>query len=184
MEADRAGFTLLEVITVLAIIAILSATAAIGLAGRMALARADTAENHLYRTLVFARQSAVLRGIPVIFCALADGSCIARGGREMAALAAGPGGGQGVVLQRVGLADTKAWLEFRGALGAPQLRFAPDGTVAGAGSWIYCPGNRRKTLRRRVVVNQAGRIYPAGDRDGDGQKDGTEGEAFCRQVPP
>ncbi len=180
---DKGGYTLLEMVIALAIVSVLSAAATAALAGRIALARAEADENRLYRTLAFARQSAILYGIPVLFCSLAeDGSCVTKGGREAAVLAAGPKDGQEILLLRAKLADTKAWLEYRGAFGREQLRFAPDGTAAEAGSWIYCPGNGRASLRRRVVVNQTGRIYPAGDRDDNGQRDGTEGKGTCRPI--
>ena len=184
MKIKKSGYTLLETIAVLAIIAILVTAATAAVAQRLALARADADENRLYRMLLFARQSAVLRGTAVIFCGRVHNSCISRGGRETAVLSTGADGAAESLLQGARLADTEAWLEFRGAFGAGQLRFAPDGAASGAGSWIYCPGSGREALRRRVVVNPAGRIYPAGDRDGDGRKDGTQGADLCRPSAP
>ena len=73
------GFTLVELMVVVAIAAILALMAAPSFTETINRTRRKTYANQLYEDLAFARSEAIKRGVPVTVCPSTDGeSCVAR----------------------------------------------------------------------------------------------------------
>lgn len=71
------GFTLWELLIVLAIVAVLAALAAPGFAAVAREARMSSAANQLLGALHFARSEAILRGVPTVVCLTGpSGECL------------------------------------------------------------------------------------------------------------
>jgi type IV fimbrial biogenesis protein FimT len=71
------GFTVIELMVVIAIIAILAAAAAPNMGQFLAAKRAEDAARRIGNDLAFARSEAVKRNAPVLLCATASGTCAA-----------------------------------------------------------------------------------------------------------
>ena len=73
------GFTLVELMVVLAIAAILALIAAPAFTETINIARRKTYANQLFEDLTLARNEAIKRGVPVTVCPSTDGeNCVAR----------------------------------------------------------------------------------------------------------
>jgi len=78
-----AGFTLIEVLVVLALVSILMSLAAPSLAAMVNSMRLTVAVNSLFSSLMLARSEAIKRGARVVVCKSASGTaCITTGGWE------------------------------------------------------------------------------------------------------
>jgi type IV fimbrial biogenesis protein FimT len=176
------GFTLVELLAVLAIAGVLLALAFPALESRAPQERATAALNQLIGAIAFARSAAVLHGAPVTFCPGTAGACLGRdqwhrgalvfrdrnrnGSREPdeTLLSALPGLHQGARVY---------WRAFRSR---SYLRFLPAGyTEWQNGHFLYCPASGDPTLARMLILNAQGRTRVAGDTDGDGIAEDARG---------
>ncbi len=74
---QRSGFTVVELMVVVAIIAVLAAAAAPNMGQFLAAKRAEDAARRIANDLTFARSEAVKRNAPVLLCANVSGTCAA-----------------------------------------------------------------------------------------------------------
>jgi len=152
---DRhAGMTLLELLTVIALVAILAGLAAPALDQVVLNARRTAAMESLLRAAWFARTEALRRGRPVIVCASAGGaSCVAEpnawSGGWLVAAADEPT----VALRRgAGATDRRA----RIIANRSAFSFEPHDRRSTNGTLAWCDG-RGAAAARAVVIAPTGR---------------------------
>ncbi len=182
MDWKPLGFTLLDLLTALAIAAVLMSYAVIYLPDWVSSHRANTSLSVLRTAVNLARHAAVRNATAVTLCPRGDDRCGHRnawhagilifrdensdrqvnGDDQIYAQLPGPDNG------------TITWRSFRNR---SVLRFTSSGlTDWQNGHFQYCPANDDPRWARRIVVNAAGRIYPSHDRDGDGIHEDRLGE--------
>jgi len=170
MPHRAAGFTLIELVTTTAVLALLAGVALSPMQALLERQRASAATSSLISHMQLARLSAVERNRRTVLCPSSDG----------ATCAAGTDWSQGWLLfvdedgnrrpdtddeiLRVDLAPTSRHLRIASSAGRQQLRYLPDGTSAGANLTLsICSPDG--VLLAKVVVNNAGR--PRSERPTD-----------------
>lgn len=140
-RSNALGFTIIEMMVVVAIVSVLASLAAPNLSQFLVARQAEDVARHVSEDMAFGRSEAVKRNAPVLFCARASGPCTAaqatgdwaQGWRVCYDLDADGS------CDATGLTDpnpmrtrsaTAANLQFTGPLNG--LRFNPDGTVTSA----------------------------------------------------
>lgn len=140
-RSNALGFTIIEMMVVVAIVTVLASVAAPNLSQLLAARQAEDVARHVSEDVAFGRSEAVKRNAPVLFCARSSGAC-----------AAAPATGDWAQGWRVcydlnadgscdatGASDpnpmrsrsaTATNLQFTGPLSG--LRFNPDGTITSA----------------------------------------------------
>lgn len=157
-----AGFTLVELLAALALLAILAGMAAPSLRELAARHRLATAANQFVASFQQARMHALANQLPTELCpAVQEHAC--SGGLDWSAgwLAwqdddrnrrLDPGE---PVLARVD--PLPAGLTARSSVGRPQLRYRPDGSASGSNLTVTLCDHRLPGQGRAVVVNNGGR---------------------------
>ena len=163
------GFTLLELIVVLAIGSVLMSVTVPALTGMLNTQRATSTVNAFFVSLNLARSEAIKRNGRAVMCKTADGvSCTSSGGWEQgwmvfhdannnAALDAGE-----VVIQRQGPASRGMRLTGNSSV-ANYVSFSPSGTAKltsgafQAGTFTLCAAYTSSTDVRQIVLSGTGR---------------------------
>ncbi len=176
----RGGFSLIEVLLVLALAAILLLLAVPGMRSVIAVVRLDAAIADFSGALALARSEAIRRGMRVSLRNLG-------GSRNW-----GAGWQMFVDADSDGLLDVgETVLRRQAVLSAPLtlygnanytnfLAFKADGTVNQVGTFILCHdgvlAEEGQSRSRALIVSWAGRVRLGQDSDGDGipEKDGEE----------
>lgn len=162
MHRKDAGFTLVEVVVVLAVAAILAAIAIPSLPGLIERQRVSSAVTSLTTHMALARMAAITHRRPAILCPSTTGtSCDPAGDWSNGWMLfldndnnRRPGDTDDLL--RVDLEPRSRHLTLPGTRGRPQLRYLPDGRSAGTNLTInIC--NRKGELLGAVIVNNAGR---------------------------
>ena len=164
----QSGFTVAELLAVLAIAAVLIGMASPSLATLVSRSRADATVEQMVGAIRFARYVAVVRGERAVLCPGMGPGCGARNSWHTGASVTADGT---VLLALPPLEDGYAVAWNRNGAG---LTFRPNGSVTQAGSFTVCPPDADPRLARRIVINQQGRMYHERDRDGDGVFDGVD----------
>lgn len=171
MPSEQTGFTLLEAVTTVAVLAILLATALPSLARLVEYQRASAAIGSLVAHMSLARMAAISHRRPTILCPSSSGTSCDTGsdwsGGWMLFIDSNrnrrPDPGDEVL--RVDLDPTSRTLRLPGTSGRPFLRYLPDGRSAGSNLTISLCNNKDEKLGS-VIVNNAGR--PRSERAGPG----------------
>jgi len=163
------GFTLIELVAVLAIVAILVGVAAPAMTATMKSVQLSSASNDLFGSLLVARSEAIKRSGRVVVCTSADGiSCTAAGGWEQGWIVFHDsnndgmhGGGEPVIQHVQALA-----LELRvtGNLNvAHYVSYAPTGAsrlLGGgfqSGTLTLCRQSEGAGEARQIIISSSGR---------------------------
>ena len=140
-RSNALGFTIIELMVVVALVGVLASVAAPNLSRFLATRQAEDVARHVSEDMAFGRSEAVKRNAPVLLCAGASGACRAtqatgdwaQGWRVCYDLDADGN------CDETGLSDpnpmrtrsaTTTNLQFTGPLS--RLRFNPDGTITSA----------------------------------------------------
>jgi len=162
MKQEARGFTLIELMTTLAVLVITLTVGVPAFAGLQQRVRATNAHHLLTSSLAIARLSAVKRGEAVSVCPSKDGlSCedepIWDGG-WIVFLDPGRTGqptSPNAVLQRID--GIGASLALRSTKGRTRVRFTPNGWAYGSNLSIRLCSRESAQLLGKVVVNNGGR---------------------------
>lgn len=148
------GFTLLELLAALAIVAILLTVAIPSWQALLANTRANAATRQLMMAINYARSEAVTGGEVVTLCKSSDfKSC---GGSWSEGYIASAADTEILrVFMPTHLGDRITWQGFPSS---NYVQFSPSGfTMAQNGSFYYCPENKDPRYARAVIVDQTGR---------------------------
>lgn len=163
------GFTLIEFVAVLAIVAILAGVGTPALTGLIRKTELTSATNDLFASLLLARSEAAKHHSRVVMCKSTDGdACVATGGWEQGWIVfhdANNNGmhdaGETIVLRAQALS---ADLRLSGNLNiAKYVSYVPTGEaklVGGgfqAGTITLCNSNEGPDEARQIVINSTGR---------------------------
>lgn len=151
------GATLVELLVALAIVAVLAAAAAPGLAALLRRNQADAAAEQITSAVRFTRHAAILRGRTATLCPGPTTPCGSGQWRDGAYVEVG-----GEVVLRLPPLPAGYTATFGGS--RARLAFARSGMTTGSASFVICPPDGARRNIRRLVVNAQGRIY-RGDVD-------------------
>jgi type IV fimbrial biogenesis protein FimT len=166
---DQRGFTLVELMVTVAILAILMGIAAPNLASFLSDKSAEAAAQALASDLKFARSEAMKRGVPMRLCGVSSSTSNA-GAVSYSCLADNvtnwtPGGWMVVVASATNtplrLTNTPNGIaSVTASLGAtPQLVFNPNGIlVGGGGNIVLAPKSDATANQRKLTLNSTGRV--------------------------
>lgn len=168
MQRNR-GFTLVELLTTLAVAGVLVSVAVPSLALLMRVTRVSSASNELLASLLLTRSEAIKRGHRVVMCRSADGQTCAPAGtwaQGWIVFADLDGDGERAAAEHLLHVQppSPGELHLSGtAAVAKYVSYAPNGTtklVSGAfqaGTLTICSGPNGAVSGRQIVVNATGR---------------------------
>ncbi len=194
-ELGISGFTIIELITTMLIIGMLSGLAVAGYQSQLKTQRADNAVNDFMVFLQSGRSAAITQRTEVILCpvewaaslsgtleANTPQSCGSRNAWSQGSIAFTDHNSDMQVngLDKViGLLPHEyididvTWRAFRNR---SYLRFNKNGlTDWQNGRFIFCSADMDPIATRQITVNSAGRIYPSYDYDADGLHEDNRG---------
>lgn len=181
---DRNGFTLLELLITLCLLAVLAGVSLPGLHQMLERQRADQILKELATSIQLARSYAIRNSATVTLCPSADG-------REcgdnwlMGYLVFNdpeenhiPASEKSILLwvRNSAHGGSLTWKAF-GNRNFLQL-FGLGSRLGQNGSFTYCPEDKDPTLARQLLLNSTGRTRVAVDRDGDGIREDSRGRAL------
>ena len=162
MPQRDAGFTLIELVTTTAILALLASAALSPMAALIERQRASSATSSLVAHMQLARLAAVERNRRTVLCPSSDGATCATGNdwSQGWLLFVDEDGNRRPDAKddilRVDLASPRSHLRIASSAGRQQLRYLPDGTSAGTNLTLsIC--SRHGELLGKVIVNNMGR---------------------------
>ncbi len=178
------GLSLLELLLAIALLSIILAATAPSLGGIIEQRRGDEVMRLLRGAIEFTRVAAISSGGLATLCPSRDGQSCGGGWQEgMIAFVDGDGDripDSGDALPRAfrfpAPAGSLRWRSFgnRQYLQMTAMGFTRNQN----GSFTWCPANGDSRQARRLILNAAGRLREAEDRDGDGIRESGNGEAL------
>lgn len=179
------GYTLTEILAVLALIAVLAGLLGPSFEGLVNSTRASATLNSFATVLAAARSTAVVFGTPVRVCPGQSGRCTDRNRWHEGTLAFTDldhdrvlDADERIVATHPGFErGTMRWRSFRNRA---DLVFVPSGLTDWLnGSFLYCPASGNNRQARMLIVNTAGRVRHAMDRNGDGVREDASGRPLA-----
>lgn len=178
------GFTLVEVMVAIAVVAILSSVALPSLNNFMVKMRVDNEITEIQRLLLTARNMAINTGKNTTVCPLSDGDCTANWQNEISVFT----NSSNVIATNNTFAAPDELIKVKSAIKAnDRLQFAnvsviyaPSGLLLTAqGSFSYCPQGEDDESRG-IDLSISGRSYLSSDTDNDGKDEDRNGnEIVC-----
>lgn len=185
---DVRGVSLLELLVALLIAAVLLQLAVPAWSTFLGNQRAVAAINTLIAGVQLARTSAVVQGVTVTFCPRNGAACgtrsdWSRGGWIFADANRNARIDEGeVVYGGLPALDGGATLQWRAFRNRSYLQFRPNGlTDWQNGTFLYCPADGDTRFARAIILNAAGRVRRAPDRDRDGIAEDAQGRPLVCQ---
>ena len=160
LTASRTGFSFIQLLTAIALLAILVAVALPGLRNAINLVRAEQMKTHLLAAFASARATAISRQQDVTICASSDGfGCGQDWGVGWLIFldpdrTGEPSGPEAILRHHAG--RRQGHLQVRSSSGRPALRYASNGRSFGTNLTIsLCVGGM---LHSEIIVNNSGRV--------------------------
>jgi type IV fimbrial biogenesis protein FimT len=160
--ARDGGFTLIEVMVTIGILAILLAAVAPSFRGLLLDNQAATQANAVVTSLMFARSEAIKRNVPVVMCRSntgadcagsnwADGWILFADADRSGSSAMSPGD---TIIQTVGKLPASFALT---TVTVSDFTYRPDGSVTTADDFLLCPPDKVSSRARQIQVDASGR---------------------------
>ena len=184
MPAPRTqnGLTVSELLTTLAIAAVLVGTAIPGISGLLIRAKADAAIEQMSRAIQFTRYQAISHRTTATLCPGGGETCGRRDSWHEGATVFLDGNANGVrdgaeeVLQRLQPLPAGYRARWRSFRNRSSLSMRPDGTTDWQpGNMLACPTDGDAQNARQLIVNAQGRVRVSRDSDGDGIVEDADG---------
>jgi prepilin-type N-terminal cleavage/methylation domain-containing protein len=180
------AFTLLELLVVMALLGILLTLGLPDLRRWQREARGEALLMELDRLLSEARSTAATQAVPVTLCATSTPPACATTWQQQVLLFTDHDGDRtferdtgDTVLRLWVPPPTQGRLLLRNFPARPSLQFTPDGFTSGeSGNFTWCPRATDPGAIRQLIFTRTGRTRLAQDRDGDGVREGADGEAL------
>lgn len=157
------GFTLLELMVVIAIVSIIAGIAVPSLSNMMESSRATSKISDISRLLVFARSQASSSRLPVTVCPLSNGACTANWAGQLSVFedpgSTGTLQAGRTVLRIVSAVRTGDTLN---AIAGNRITFAVDGSSNISATFHYCPSNKA-TRGLTLLLTASGRTRSSDD---------------------
>ena len=182
----KKGFTLVELMVAIAVVAILSAIALPNMNEFLVKMRVDNEISEMQRLLLTARNMAINTGQNTTVCPLTSGSCTTNWGNEISVFINDSNSTNNDKYNSV----TEELIKTKDAINTgDKLQFAysaivytPSGQIAtptAASNFNYCPKDK-DDLSRGISVSLSGRSYTSSDTDNDNKDENREGnEIVC-----
>lgn len=181
------GLSLLELLMVMAILAILAGAAAPGFQSTLDNREGELALRTLTAQLSLARTSAIEHGSTVTVCPSQDGASCSGNWSDGSIVFTDLNGNQdideGDQLIRSSLIGLRGNLRWRAFQNRQYLQIDPTGFMRHqSGNFTYCPADGDARQARQLVVNATGRTRLAVDSNGDGLRENSSGQPLrCDQ---
>ena len=176
------GFTIIELMVTIAVVAILSMIALPNLNNFTVKMRVDNEITELHRLLLTARNESISNGIDVTLCPLVADECTTHWGNELSVFIDSNNNGRFETGSGDRLIKIKAAIKSNDKLqyGKTRVTYAPTGFIAntaGTTPFSYCP-QEDATLSRGIVVSTSGRVYETTDSNHDGKDEDRSGNTI------
>lgn len=187
MSDSMNGLSLIELLFALAIITALTTAAVPAWQPVLQQQQGRQVIQGLVSLLNNARSAAVRENLNVTVCPARPGSLRCGGPWHRGALAfIDPSGrrrpGEETLIYRLQWPDNRGRLRWRAFGNRQYLRINSLGQIRHqSGNFTWCPLDAEPRMARQLVINAAGRIRVATDRDGDGIREDSQGRPLsCR----
>ena len=179
------GFTLIEAMLCLAILAILTSIAAPSFSQWQQRAVMKRATEQLFKQLAFTRQQAISTQKPITLCASIDGSNCSKsknwtGLKRLAFFDENRNlsldNNETAFIKNTAL-DQNIELFWRAFGNKSYIRWQPSGlTDYQSGNFTFCPSNKIQSNIQQIILNANGRAYFATDKNNDGIVENSQGK--------
>lgn len=176
------GLTVSELLTALAVAAVLAGSAIPGMTALITRQQADAAVEQMARAIQFTRSQAVYRRITATLCPGRGPQCGRRDSWHDGAMvfvdtnANGNREADEPVLHRLAPLPDGYRVRWRSFRNRKSLSMRPDGTTDWQpGNMVVCPPNADARNARQLIVNAQGRVRRSRDQDGDGVVEDAKG---------
>lgn len=188
MSDSMEGLSLIELLCALVIITVLTTAALPAWQPVLRQQEGKRVMQGLIAMLNNARTAAVQENLDVTVCPAAPGSLQCGGPWHRGAIAfIDPSGtrnaSSATLIHRLQWPENGGELHWRAFGNRQYLVINSRGHIRHqSGNFTWCPPDADPQLARQLVINAAGRIRVARDRDGDGIREGSQGKALtCNQ---
>lgn len=152
------GFTLIEVMVTVALLAILIAAVAPSFRGLLLDNQAATQANAVVTSLMFARSEAIKRNAPVVMCQSDAGTdCDAGNWADGWIVWADTNGDGAVDADEILQTQGKLPASFALTAAVSDFTYRPDGSVTTAADFLLCPPDHVSSRARQIQVDASGR---------------------------
>lgn len=179
---QKQGFTLIELMVAIAVVAIISAIALPNLNTLIVKTRVDNEISEMQRLLLTARNMAINTGKNTTVCPLAGGVCTTNWQNEISVFT----NGDNAIATNNTYALPDELIKVKDAIqvgdklqyAQTSVIYAPTGRLlTAAASFNYCPKNEADSARS-ITVSTSGRSYTSSDTDSDGKDENRSGASI------
>lgn len=185
MRWSSSAYTLVELLLVLAVLAMLAGLALPGLRQDLRDQVAATTLQELARSMALARSAAVTHGRMATLCGSSDGnSCGGDWNSGHLVFLDADGNGRRDAADELLLVRTTlpghGSLLLRSFPNRQYVQYTAEGfSNRQNGSFTWCPLEQDARAARQLIFSQSGRVRFARDRNGDGVVEGSDGKAVA-----